>query len=109
MQAKRMTTFTYVVTAALFAPLAGCVSTVKYLTTERLEVTQKTTKEGTQVIAAEKRIEQAETNVIEPSSTVKAVTKVTNFDVKDKDKVTIGNFDINSDGSRLVMCELRQT
>lgn len=94
-----------------FIALSGCAATngVRYVETTRLEVVQQTTKEGAQVVVAEKKVEQAETNVIEQSTNVKTVTKITTYDAKDKEKVTIGRFDLSPDGTRIVMAVLRET
>ena len=95
----------------LIALISGCATTnkVQFVETVRLEVTQTTNKEGAQVVVTERKIEKAETNVIEQSNNVKTVTKITGYDVKDKDKTTIGRFDLSPDGSRIVMAVLRES
>jgi len=95
------------VALTLFA--SGCATGgLKYVNTERLEVINRETDEGAEVVA-EKKEEQAEINVIEQSTNVKTVTKITSHDIKDKDKVTIGYFNLSPDGERIVMSLLKES
>lgn len=101
-------TITRLLPLVSIAALAGCVST-EYIQTTRLEVTQESTKDGAHAVAVKKKIEQAELNVIEQSTNVKAVSKITPYTAKDHEKVTIGRFDLSPDGSRIVMSVLRES
>jgi Tol biopolymer transport system component len=76
---------------------ACATSGPKYVTTSRLEVKQEQTKEGTKEVVVVKE-ELAETNVIEKSSNVKAVTKITQFAAKGEENLTLGALSICKEG-----------
>lgn len=96
------------VMVAVALAAGGCAPN-GYVKTERLEVKSKTLKDGTQTVGFEKKIERAETNVIERSTNVKSVTKITAFDMKDKFRPVIGRFTLSPDGSRIVFDVLAET
>jgi len=85
----------------------GCASSGKYVNTKKLEIKQKETKQGT-VLVLEQATVQAEKNVIEKSTNVKTVSKITSYDLKNKDK-EVFRFDVNPDGDRIVMMVYERT
>ena len=76
----------------------GCAGGQKYTQVEKINIIQRETKKGTETVI-EKKKERAEKNVIEESTNVKSVTKVTDF----KGKKEIGWFDISPDGKKILM------
>lgn len=88
---------------------AGCAagSGDKYLKTDKIEVKETQTKEGAKIVI-EKQETIAEANVIEKSTNVKTVSKITSFEPKDNDTRSVGTFDISPDGQRVVMVVFEQ-
>jgi Tol biopolymer transport system component len=87
---------------SLAAGLSGCVSSsgAKYVMTKKVDVETVSNKEGEKITIKESKV-VAEQNVIEKSTNVKAVTRITAYD-KETDKQPWA-FQMSPDGESVIM------